>query len=303
MRVCFADTDDDGQAELLQENFYYPFGMTISSTTSNKYLYNGKELQTENGLLWYDYGARFYDPQIGRWHVVDPLAEKHFDYTPYAYVFNNPINLIDLLGLDSTKTTSETQEATAEQLRIFEEAKKLGTCIYQANSEEEEDEGDGNDPQGGGDRQTNWGLYITGAVLTAEDIYNNYYHNHTTYSTTKGVVKNIYKSNGAVRSARAAQFARTSTAVKVLGTTGTALMTATAGYNIATGNGTVLDYSDAAVGATGLTTGAVTWATGYAIPVVGEAVALYSWARLWFDLGAKYGPSKWYSDDDTRWFK
>jgi uncharacterized protein RhaS with RHS repeats len=50
---------------------------------------------------WYDYGARFYDPQLGRWHVRDPLSELHYDYTPYAYVYNNPIKLIDPIGLDS----------------------------------------------------------------------------------------------------------------------------------------------------------------------------------------------------------
>jgi RHS repeat-associated protein len=48
----------------------------------------------------YDYGFRFYDPQIGRFTTNDPLAEKHFDYTPYNYVGNNPIKRIDLLGLD-----------------------------------------------------------------------------------------------------------------------------------------------------------------------------------------------------------
>jgi RHS repeat-associated protein len=85
---------------------------------------------------------------------------------------------------------------------------------------------------GQGSGLTNWELYLTGAVLTAEDVYNNFGHNHTTYTTTGGVTKNIYKANGAVRSARAAQFARTSTAVKVLGTTGTVLMTGVATYNI-----------------------------------------------------------------------
>lgn len=47
----------------------------------------------------YDYGARFYMPDIGRWGVVDPLAEKHPEMTPFRYSFNNPINATDPTGL------------------------------------------------------------------------------------------------------------------------------------------------------------------------------------------------------------
>jgi len=70
----------------------------------NKYLYNGKELQDDNlggvTLNWYDYGGRYYDPQIARWTTIDPLSEYHFKYSPYNYCFNNPIRYTDPFGLD-----------------------------------------------------------------------------------------------------------------------------------------------------------------------------------------------------------
>ncbi|MPM39692.1 hypothetical protein SDC9_86326 [bioreactor metagenome] len=64
-------------------------------TSSNRYTYNGKEYQNFFDLEYLDYGARFYDPTLGRWHVVDPLAEKMPSWSPYNYVRNNPVNAID----------------------------------------------------------------------------------------------------------------------------------------------------------------------------------------------------------------
>ncbi|MFY1048477.1 DUF6443 domain-containing protein [Chryseobacterium sp. GP-SGM7] len=89
--------------EVLEENNYYPFGLRhegynpTAGNPSYQYKYNGKELQ-ETGM--YDYGARFYMPDIGRWGVIDNKAEKHFPFSGYNYAINNPIKYLDPDGND-----------------------------------------------------------------------------------------------------------------------------------------------------------------------------------------------------------
>jgi RHS repeat-associated protein len=98
-RTMFTITDNN-DIQPLQSNHYYPFGMRFNqsasyASTENRYLYNGKELQEDLGLNWYDYGARFYDPAIGRFSTVDPMAESYYGLSGYNYVGNNPIRRID----------------------------------------------------------------------------------------------------------------------------------------------------------------------------------------------------------------
>ena len=84
----------------LQANDYFPFGMSFSTNPeANNFLYNTKEEQPMPGR-WLDYGNRFYDAALGRWHSVDPLAEKYYHASPFAYVENNPIIRIDPDGRD-----------------------------------------------------------------------------------------------------------------------------------------------------------------------------------------------------------
>lgn len=90
---------DDANATQVQTNDYTAFGVAVSTDLSkNKYLYNGKELQ--DGTNWLDYGARMYQPELGRWMVPDPMAEKYYPISPYAYVANNPISYTDPNGME-----------------------------------------------------------------------------------------------------------------------------------------------------------------------------------------------------------
>jgi len=91
---------------VVQQTDYYPFGMDITvynGGLDNKYRYNGKEFQEDminnKKLDWYDYGARFYDPVIGRWHSIDPVADQAPGWSPYRYGLNNPIKFIDPTGM------------------------------------------------------------------------------------------------------------------------------------------------------------------------------------------------------------
>jgi len=131
VRAVIGSSFGPGAYTLSQASDYYPFGMALTMefaakaageafteigkalptkdiiddsktfTRSNAYLYNGKEEQPMPGF-WLDYGARFYDPQLGRWHSVDPLAEKGRRWSPYTYALDNPVRFIDPDGMKST---------------------------------------------------------------------------------------------------------------------------------------------------------------------------------------------------------
>ena len=90
------------QAGALKEvNNYYPYGGLMGAATAGvqPLKYSGKELDRENGIDWYDFGARIHDPMLPMFTTQDPLAEQTPSISPYAYCAGNPIRYIDPSGL------------------------------------------------------------------------------------------------------------------------------------------------------------------------------------------------------------
>ncbi|MEM0544055.1 RHS repeat-associated core domain-containing protein [Flavobacterium sp. j3] len=130
----------NGTLRVLEQSHYYPFGLKHekyntdqfgfipdpnggynSGVTTGRqligrivyqYKYNGKEYQDELGLNMYDYGARNYDPAIGRWMNIDPLADERDWMTPYNFVQNSPILRFDPKGLTDFTFNKKTGEVT-----------------------------------------------------------------------------------------------------------------------------------------------------------------------------------------------
>ena len=103
----------DSEGNVLETIDYYPYGKEFQTGTASDgngiasldetlqpYRFNGKESQAFAGLPYLDYGARFYHPQSTRWTTMDPLAEKYYFLSPYAFCSNNPINFVDWNGED-----------------------------------------------------------------------------------------------------------------------------------------------------------------------------------------------------------
>ncbi|SHJ67770.1 RHS repeat domain-containing protein, partial [Aquimarina spongiae] len=104
IRLSYKDANKDGaitQNEIIQEKNYYPFGLThkgyneVLRGRNHVYGFTNKEEQDEIGLGWIDITARNYNPELGRWMNLDPLAEKYYDKSLFNYSFNNPIFFID----------------------------------------------------------------------------------------------------------------------------------------------------------------------------------------------------------------
>ncbi len=169
--------------EIVELNNYYPFGLlhNYTATTQNayQYKYNGKELQ-ETGM--YDYGARFYMPDVGRWGVVDPLAEKMTRHSPYNYAFNNPIRFIDPDGREPKDDFKLKKDGTLELLRKTNSDETKGVhTIYNEKGDQsvtvdeniidKRVEGKAEIREGDDKRMTNFAIYLSSNEKSMKSLF------------------------------------------------------------------------------------------------------------------------------------
>ena len=113
----------DGNGAMAQRNDYYayggPWGDNAITQGFQPFKYNGKELDRMHGLDWYDYGARMYDPAMGLFTQVDPLAEQYPHLNPYQYCAGNPVKYVDPDGMKPRR-----REALAMADDVYDPGKK-----------------------------------------------------------------------------------------------------------------------------------------------------------------------------------
>lgn len=134
VRLSYADLNGDGQidsgSEILEEKNYYPFGLQHDgynmgvkpqrSVEAEQYTFLDKEFEDNFGLNVTETDFRHYDSALGRFNVMDPLAELAYDFTPYRYGFNNPVFFSDASGLFETEL----------QAKQFAALNKIGRANY-----------------------------------------------------------------------------------------------------------------------------------------------------------------------------
>lgn len=128
--------------EVEQINHYYPYGALMGDISTNpdgqKYKYGGKELDRTYGLDLHDFEARQQDPLVGRFTCIDPMAEKYYEISPYAYCAGDPINYVDLHG-DTLTVNGDQSQAAMDQLQaaagesITLSRDSVGNVTYEQN--------------------------------------------------------------------------------------------------------------------------------------------------------------------------
>ena len=132
---------DGVSGEVVETNDYYPFGSRWNTTASltdqtNRFRYNSKEEQSSlypasfrDAVSYIDYGARQYDPVLGRWFAQDPLAEQAYDFSPYVFCSDNPVNNYDPNGKWDIKVSAMDDRGSAPYA-IMTVTNRSGETIY-----------------------------------------------------------------------------------------------------------------------------------------------------------------------------
>jgi RHS repeat-associated protein len=334
IRVSYTLNPADGQLKILEENHYYPFGLKHSNYNVDKanfdkdetgffvilksveriefqYKYNGKEYQDELSLNLYDYCARNYDPALGRWMNVDPLADERHDISPYNYVQNNPLSRIDPTGMLDTHyedefgntlaDTNDGNDATVvisnENSKAFQEDFNNTSVMHQdGTAQNAEWIGKYGDAMVAmpGDNVANWAVdAISGGntQLDAKDLETNttatkdgFKINPTGPALILAGQKLVGKFGGAGGGGKAGHW--TSVASKSLRYSDKVIQQIL-GTNYKLPAKGILHRL--------LGTRGVGAAAGRAVPYLGYILTSY-------ELGKIIGPSKWYGNDDSKWF-
>ncbi len=111
IRLSYSDSDGNGSinpaTEIIEENNYYPFGLqhkgynnVVNGTEHNYKTFQGQEINNELNLNWISFKYRNYDPAIGRFISIDPLAEDYVYNGTYNFAENKVISHLELEGLE-----------------------------------------------------------------------------------------------------------------------------------------------------------------------------------------------------------
>ena len=115
------EAEGTDQGTIVQKMNYYPSGLQFCNNVTDSDVqprrYNGKEYDKMHGLNTYDYGARQYNPVTARWDRMDPLCEKYYGISPYAYCGGNPMNAVDPDGCVIQGVTQKDASMAVKNIR------------------------------------------------------------------------------------------------------------------------------------------------------------------------------------------